>query len=687
MIKLIYTKIFYVAALFLLANSAFASPVILNMDTHPQDRGWVTSCYNTGSSSLDNGILKIDSDTCYSFRPQLETTEYSDTGWVVKTRMRIADSQILQYDELSSNNQTLVDANGNPFSNNTFIDPEDLVLAHIELSDDIRYAKLSFYADRVKLNGYYQEIKLDMSQFHEFRLVGDLTSIRLYVDGALAINWRDVVNYGNQERFYLNMRHLSFGINNNNYSSYINEISYPGVRSVTEWDSFEYDLSAPMTGDDIQDEGMYVQYMPEGYIGEGILEFVGVLNSSAQTAAGEYQVYYSDGSSQIFPVSFPPYQRSSLDIRGLGVKQDTRFASVLKTDRRTTATLIHYEQGKALGANFTTATNTRWGIAEGFASLHTEDYLNLFNPGDEMVEVEVKIHPEHRLRNDLVLRVHSKSRATLPVHEFFKEESLPFPYGITVKSTGPVVAALSRHDAGFGDGMLFMATPGMGETSGYVAEGLATKNNYEYFDVLNLNTFPINLELSIHYIDGISQTTKHYISGYNQWTGITLTDNNIVTRPDIAYAVEYQATAYYNHNLNAPVIANFIHAQAGRMEGVRFQQDSHRYWEFAEGFRSANQAAVQEHLAIFNPSNEAANGTITFYYDDGLNPTVVPFKVSSYGKASFALHKLTELRQAHSWGGISYGIHINSNVGVIAHFSHQDKNLGGGFALNGTGWD
>ncbi|MDM8567673.1 hypothetical protein QUF74_18760 [Candidatus Halobeggiatoa sp. HSG11] len=245
---------------------------------------------------------------------------------------------------------------------------------------------------------------------------------------------------------------------------------------------------------------------------------------------------------------------------------------------------------------------------------------------------------------------------------------------------------ISRYDSTFNDGMLFMATPGMGETFGYVANGFKIKNDHEFLDLLNLNNFPVKLALTIHYIDGISQTTEHYVAGYNQWTGILLTDDKIVTRSNISYAIEYKATSYYN-NQYAPVIANFIHARTNHMEGIRFQQNSHRHWEFAEGFRASNKYDTRDYLYIFNPSNVEATGKITIYYDDGLEPTEIPFTISSHTKKSFALHNMDELRNSHSWGGIAYGIHIDSNLGVIPYFKHQDANFGGSFALRGTGWD
>ncbi|MBF0574051.1 MAG: hypothetical protein HQK69_09890, partial [Desulfamplus sp.] len=402
---------------------------------------------------------------------------------------------------------------------------------------------------------------------------------------------------------------------------------------------------------------------------------------------GECLIYYSDGENASSPIFVLPYQRTTLDIKMLGVREKVPFSTVIKTDHRVTATLIHYDKGNALGENFTNIKSTRWGIAEGFVSENTFDYLSLFNPNDYMVEVEIKLHPNPWNQGVINLRIDGKKRASLAVNDFIKKELYPFAYGITMESTGAIVASMSRYDNVFGDGMLFMAAPNFGEASGYIAQGSREEGSSEFLDFLNINDFGINLSVKIHYIDGISYITKYYI-GHNQWASIKLTED-VITRKDIPYSLEYEATNanYWYPNQQAPVIANFIHAYEGNMEGVRFEQTPHRYWEFAEGFRESSKKAVVENLYIFNPSESYSTGNVTIYYDDGINPTVLPFKIAPYGKLSLLLNEVEKMRDTHSWGAISYGIRIDSNTGVIPYFVHKDTNMGGSFALNGTGWD
>jgi len=655
-----------------IAGELFAAPVTLNMETHPQDEGWLlnTSYYGTGTSSVGDGALRVESNSSYIFNPVLETNLYNDIGWIVKARVRISDIEIINYN--------------NPEITAPIVDPDEAVGSFIQVSDNIRYVTLQFYRNKVKIDGYFKEISLDMSQFHEFKLVGNLNSIRLYVDGAMEIEWK-TVQAGGTNQSNVNLGSLSFGIDNERYWIFGDQI-YPGVRSVSEWDYVEYDQSPEATEDSTDEDAMYLQYMPEGYTDFGVSEFIGVLNSSAQPATGDIIFCYADGTEESYPVYFPEYQRATLDIQAMGIKEKMAFSTVLKTDRKVTATFMSYNHGMALGENFTDIKSTRWGVAEGLASKSTSDFLCIFNPNTYPVDVEVTIHPNPWRDGLITVRVDAKSRATLALNDFITDNFYPFAYGITLESTGAVVASMSRYDFGFNDAMLFMATPNIGEASGYVADGIRTDRSYSYLDFLNVNGFGVNIALTINYIDGISHTTEHYMAA-NQWRGIELNED-IVSRENVPYSIEYESTidGYYWYQ-QAPVLADFVHAYPGRMEGVRFQQKSHRYWEFAEGYRSASENQISETLQIFNPSESVATGSVTLYYDDGVDPTVVTFRISSHEKAIFEFEKIAEIRAAHSWGGISYGIRIDSDTGVIPHFSHQDKHSGGSFALNGTGWD
>ena len=663
--------------LFIAIGHCFAAPVLFDMETHPQDLGAnVNISYRgVGSSSLNEGVLEIESNSSYVFYPQLDVTEYNDFGWVVQSTFRVVEASILQYDmpEIGDPNLT---------------DTSMAAVAFIQISDDLRWTKLNFYDGKVMFEGYYREVEIDTRQFHTYRLVGDKEGLQLYIDGQLEINWKDRSS-SDWTPDYLNLRSLSFGVDTEKYWSYYEGQSYPGVYAAVEIDDFEFDPQASATEGPTDSDGMYTLYMPEGYLDEGVMEFVGVLNSGSEAANGTCEVYYDDGTSETFSVVFPPHQRSTLIMADMGIGSKKRFSTVLKTDRRITATLIHYENGRALGANFTSVSSTRWSIAEGYATDHTRDILSLFNPNDAAVEVDVALHPTPWHEGKLTVRIGGKEKATVDIHEYIDEDLYPYAYGVTMTSDLPIVAALSRFDDAFGDGMLFMATPNFGEGSGFVAKGMRNDKTVEFVDLLNLNDFGISLELNIHYSDGITHTMERYVGGYGQWNSILLTDDGLVMRKGVPYAIEYKAYRdyYWNNKEEVPLIANFIHAEAGQMEGTRFQNSPHRYWEFAEGFRDADPDSVQEYLDIFNPSESSAVGAIIIYYDDGMDPTKIPFEIEPNGKTSFILHELDALRSPPVPGGISYGIRIDSNIGVIPYFSHHDTHIGGSFALNGTGWD
>jgi hypothetical protein len=158
-------------------------------------------------------------------------------------------------------------------------------------------------------------------------------------------------------------------------------------------------------------------YMPEGYIGDGTEEFLAILNSQPNEAQGTITFYYEDGETVEAEVLFPANQRSSLNIKWYGVEFDRPFSTVIETDENITVTLIHYDNGTALGANFTDITSTQWSIAEGFDSDKTRDYLSIFNPNEEKTEAQITLLRHHMQPEKFSIRINEKRRFSFNLHE------------------------------------------------------------------------------------------------------------------------------------------------------------------------------------------------------------------------------------------------------------------------------
>jgi len=431
-------------------------------------------------------------------------------------------------------------------------------------------------------------------------------------------------------------------------------------------------------------------YMPEGYVGEGIEEFIAILNPQENEANGTVTIYYEDGTKLEGDVSFPPMQRSGLTLKDIGVEWNRPFSTVIETDETITATLIHYDNGSALGANFTEVTSTKWSIAEGVDQDLTRDFLSIFNPNESAVEINVSLLKEGSSPQDFTINMGGERRFAFNLHEYvdrlgwFNEK-----YGVLLEADEPIVVSLSHYDGVLGDGTLVMGHPDHGQSSGYIAEGWISEEGFEYISVLNPNEYGITLDFNIQYNTGITEVIEDvWVSG-NQRIGYRL--NNRVT-PNQGFMIKYTAEAANNWEWEANrfpepgtpanVVANFVHFDLSGLNGVRFRREPHTRWEFAEGYRSDLPDQVYEFLLMYNPNEEDAEVNVTLIYDDGQEPTVIPLTVEAGKKDGLALHSDERVRIRE--GGIWYGIVVESDVPIVPYFTHYDLSFGGSFALEGS---
>lgn len=443
-------------------------------------------------------------------------------------------------------------------------------------------------------------------------------------------------------------------------------------------------------------------YMPEGYVGDEIDEFVAILNTSDETAEGEVKIYYQTGESISFPVSFLPKQRTGFSMKDKGVEFDKRFSTVIETDQDITATLIHYDHGTALGANFTSVTDQMWSIAGGGPLAdNVRDFLTIFNPNSDEVEVELLIAGQSSpLPKTFNFSIEKQRRHSFHVHEFVVEDEARWqPYGLMLIADAPVVASLSHYDDGLKDGTLMIATPGTGASTGrlntygrptgFVAEGWANDQAFEYVHILNPNEkFNIKVLLTVQYNDGFTETQEiGPITPYQQLP-YKVSDH---VRKNEGYMLQYKAVSAADCTSNRSLpcsgttvnaVVNFSHFDNAGLNGVEFKSKGFKHWEFAEGYR--NPGRVQEYLLVYNPSNKDAEVTVTFFYDDGQNPTIARLHVEAGKKSGLALHgDEPPLRDRE--GGIWYGTMIHSTEEIIPYFTHYDLVFGGSFALVGNG--
>lgn len=439
-----------------------------------------------------------------------------------------------------------------------------------------------------------------------------------------------------------------------------------------------------------------ILYMPEGYVGEKIDEFITVLNSSDKEAKGTATIYYDDGEKQEFAISFPPKQRSGLTLKDT-VKPNRRFSTKLSTDYDITASLIHYDNGSALGADFSPVLSKTWTIAEGFKSDNTRDYLTIFNPSDSTIEVKLSLSGGVvccQNKSDFTLTIGKQRRFSVDLHQFVTQNlnSWNKTYGIIIESPEPIVAALSHYDTDLKDGVLLMGHPNLGEPEGIVSEGWISPKGFEFVNILNPSEKYIKVTLTAIFNEGgvAQDLSTQYLYSY-QRLGLYLNDFLPKEKP---YMLRYKAEEeYWDPNTQQQkvrptnVTAEFLHYDLNGLNGVGFSNTPAKHWEFSEGYYDdTDPNRIQEYLLIYNTTLVDSNIKVTIYYDDGKDPTILNLPVKAKSKDGFALHahdSKANLRKRIK-GGIWYGIMIDADQPVIPYFTHYDTKFGGSFALNGT---
>ncbi len=185
-----------------------ASPVTSNMDTLPENEGWIINKQGNATSSVSNGILTIDNNDgtlTYSSTVDWSNTVNSTEGWFVEFRVklespRLSDVTVTIYDNLVSSARSY---------------------HSIHLSKSALY-----YASRpFSQNLLYSMDTTD--NFHVYRLVGQGSIVRVFVDEKLVFQ-------GTYSTGFINPVTIEF-----DSGGYSNSKSY--------WDYFSYDTKANVT--------------------------------------------------------------------------------------------------------------------------------------------------------------------------------------------------------------------------------------------------------------------------------------------------------------------------------------------------------------------------------------------------------------------------------------------------------
>ncbi|WP_353572922.1 hypothetical protein [Candidatus Albibeggiatoa sp. nov. BB20] len=421
-------------------------------------------------------------------------------------------------------------------------------------------------------------------------------------------------------------------------------------------------------------------YMPEGFIGDNIEEFVALLNTHEEPVDATCSIYYEDGTGFSFPLKLLPEQRSSFSLKDKGVQFYRPFAMVIEPSKRITATFIHYGEGNvALGANFTPVTSKKWSTAQGFYNHEDKvrNYLVGFNPSDESANIELRITGfSDAFPRDINLTVAPKSRFSVKLQDYLNTQIPEQPIGALISSDKEIVVGMTQYDDFLNDGIFIIAEPSWGNTSGYVSEGWLSESGFEVVNVMNPND--TQARISLRNINPYSIFNDIILEPYQQ-TAIVLKDFLPKNQP-----LSISVAADYGKN----IVANFNHFDLSGLNGVNFSPNAHTHWEFAEGFRGNDvlEFLLIRRISTYYPASDI-KVKVKLYYSDGQANAEIDLVIPDReDKVALFLHEDDRVR-SNPDQGILYGITIDAEQPVIPYFAHYDFNFGGAFALSGTGWN
>ncbi len=189
-----------------------ASPVIFNMDTLPENEGWIVVKNGNGTSYVSDGILTLENTVGqigYLAPDSWSNTVNNTKGWIVEFRLKI-----------------------NLISSST-INPAGGVGIVVAIHDKHQDTQIGFHENSIDVNPgiiYYMNTT---DTFHVYRIMEQGDILKIFVDEKLVID--SFYNSGSMGSA------LSAGI------VFVNAFPWPDTTIKSYWDYFSYDTNPNLT--------------------------------------------------------------------------------------------------------------------------------------------------------------------------------------------------------------------------------------------------------------------------------------------------------------------------------------------------------------------------------------------------------------------------------------------------------
>ncbi|MDX2148384.1 MAG: DUF5719 family protein [Planctomycetota bacterium] len=445
----------------------------------------------------------------------------------------------------------------------------------------------------------------------------------------------------------------------------------------------------------------HVAYYPEGYSSGSINEFVPISNPHEVEVAYELHARYEWGQRDQLIASgvIAPSARGGVTISDAQrpedrvVRGDTPYALVLRSSLPLAAQFSHYDFGTAIGEAFTSTTSRAWSFGEGRRDSDlSRDFVLVYNPGDDAVEVELTAYGEDRSMTTVRQRIEGQRRGG------WSMEDVPGLsrglHSIRLVSSGPVVAAQSRYELQTGRGYGAVGTPEGGATAGvlpavsfddsfYDRNGDDSSSDHARrfprsagqasISILNAGATVANVRLVF-----LSESDDGRVERLVRVDPSSRT--TISMREAALFLGDDQVAAVYTSDV--PVTVTGAVFQGQDATGVEAGTIAATQWSFGEGYMSRARAGrgVLEELYIFNPGRGELRVSIDLLLSDG---RVLTFTESTDGLEvdDFKLHE--ELPRLMTREDLWFGVRVRASRPIVAMMEHWDGGNGGGFSTFG----
>ena len=361
-------------------------------------------------------------------------------------------------------------------------------------------------------------------------------------------------------------------------------------------------------------------YFAEGYTGPNFDEYLCIGNPNPEPATVNATYYVGDYTGNRVDTrtySVNAYNRLTVNVRNeVGYEKVVSIRLTSETPNLIAERPMYFNyKGAWTGGHDAVgavAQATRWYFAEGTTREGFEEWITVLNSNPSMATLTFHYMIEGKGESDFTEYVDADSRATFLVSDHIgtgKDASLMLESDWDVVAERPMYFnyhGLASHNWNGGHCVLGTLAP---TTTWCFAEGTTRSNFEEWLCIQNPNANPITVNATYNFAQGQgSAVNKSYTVPAKQRLTVSV-NQDVGPNKDVSCFLSSES----DFIAERPLYFNYkgVWDDGSNVFGA---YSPGRKWAFAEGYTGQN---FEEWLCLWNPYEETADVTITFYPESG----------------------------------------------------------------------